>query len=70
MGPRWDYSNGFRAGYHAGYRRAFASARPGWRGRWDRYGWGGDAGYGERYPDRREDERLRRDDDRDRYDHR
>ena len=25
MGPRWDYSTGFRQGYEAGYRRAFAA---------------------------------------------
>jgi hypothetical protein len=38
MGPRWDYSAGFRQGYEAGYRRAYAAARPGWRdwGRRDR----------------------------------
>ena len=33
MGPRWDYTAGFRQGYEAGYRRAFAAARPGWRDR-------------------------------------
>ena len=33
MGPRWDYTTGFRRGYEAGYRRAFAAARPGWRER-------------------------------------
>jgi hypothetical protein len=31
MGPRWDYTAGFRQGYEAGYRRAFAAARPSWR---------------------------------------
>jgi hypothetical protein len=31
MGPRWEYASGFRRGYEAGYRRAFAAARPGWR---------------------------------------
>jgi hypothetical protein len=35
MGPRWDYTAGFRAGYEAGYRRAYAAARPGWRDRRD-----------------------------------
>jgi hypothetical protein len=50
MGPRWDYSNGFREGYRAGYRRAYASVRPRWRGSWERYGWGssGDSPYGDR----------------------
>jgi hypothetical protein len=33
MGPRWDYTAGFRQGYEAGYRRAFAAARPDWRDR-------------------------------------
>ena len=28
MGPRWDYSNGFREGYEAGYRRAYAVGPP------------------------------------------
>ena len=39
MGPRWDYTAGFRAGYEAGYRRAYAASRPRWRDhgreRWD-----------------------------------
>jgi hypothetical protein len=39
MGPRRDYSSGFREGYRDGYRRAYAASRPGWRGRWERYGW-------------------------------
>lgn len=36
MGPRWDYTRGFREGYAAGYRRAYAASRP-WqdRDRWD-----------------------------------
>ena len=51
MGPRWDYSAGFRRGYEEGYRRAFAAARPGWRDRGrDRWGDG-------RYP---RDDRDRR----------
>jgi hypothetical protein len=33
MGPRWEYASGFRQGYEAGYRRAFAAARPGWHDR-------------------------------------
>jgi len=31
MGRRGDYLAGFRRGCEAGYRRAFAAARPGWR---------------------------------------
>ena len=51
MGPRWDYTAGFRQGYEEGYRRAFAAARPGWRDRGrDRWGNG-------RYP---QDDRDRR----------
>jgi hypothetical protein len=43
MGPRWDYTAGFRQGYEAGYRRAYAAARPGWRDH------GNDRGYRDRY---------------------
>jgi len=48
MGPRWDYTAGFRAGYEAGYRRAYAASRPRWgdHGRWD------DDRYRRRYDDR------------------
>jgi hypothetical protein len=44
MGPRWEYASEFRQGYEAGYRRAFASARPGWHDR-DRYDDHGRYGY-------------------------
>jgi hypothetical protein len=44
MGPRWEYGSGFRQGYEAGYRRAFAAARPGWHDR-DRYDDRGRYGY-------------------------
>jgi hypothetical protein len=43
MGPRWDYTAGFRQGYEAGYRRAYAASRPGGRGRGD------DRRYADRY---------------------
>ena len=43
MGPRWDYTAGFRQGYEAGYRRAYAASRPGGRGRGD------DRRYDDRY---------------------
>jgi hypothetical protein len=33
MGPRWDYVAGYREGYASAYRRAWASVRPGPRGR-------------------------------------
>ena len=59
MGPRWNYSAGFRRGYEAGYRRAYAAFRPGWR---DRRGY--DDRDRRRYDDRyRDDDRYRRDDD-------
>ncbi len=49
MGPKWDYVAGFRQGYEAGYRRAYAAFRP---------------GHGRDYDDRyRYDDRHRRDDD-------
>jgi hypothetical protein len=35
MGPRWDYTAGFREGYEAGYRRAYAASRPDRRDRYD-----------------------------------
>jgi hypothetical protein len=35
MGPRWDYAAGFRQGFESGYRRAYAAAHPGGRGRWE-----------------------------------
>jgi hypothetical protein len=59
MGPKWDYVAGFRQGYQAGYRRAYAAFRPGWRDD-DRNR------YGDRYRDDdryRYDDRYRRDDD-------
>jgi hypothetical protein len=56
MGPRGEYSQGFREGYRTGYRRAYAASRPGWRDRdgWARYR------YDERYRprDRRHDGRY------------
>jgi len=41
MGPKWVYAAGFRQGYEAGYRRAYAAFRPdrrdgrGYEGRYD-----------------------------------
>jgi hypothetical protein len=44
MGPRREFSDGYREGFAAGYRRAYVAARPSWRDRalprWE----------GERYP--------------------
>ena len=51
MGPRWDYTAGFRAGYEAGYRRAYAASRPRWRHH-GREGWDDDR-YRGRYDDGR-----------------
>jgi hypothetical protein len=52
MGPKWDYVAGFRQGYEAGYRRAYAAFRPGWPDD-DRYRYGGRYRYDDRY--RRDD---------------
>jgi hypothetical protein len=56
MGPRFEYARGFREGYEAGYRRAYAASRPAWRDR-DRSG-------RDRYDGRydRRDDRYRNDD--------
>jgi hypothetical protein len=50
MGPRRDYTAGFRAGYEAGYRRAYAASRPRWRDdeRWDDDRYRGRYGYDDR----------------------
>jgi len=63
MGPKGDYVAGFRQGYEAGYRRAYAAFGPGWRnGRDsdDRYRGDNRSRYDGRYPN---DDRYRRDDD-------
>ncbi len=33
MGPRPDYTSGYREGYSQGYRRAYGATRPDWRDR-------------------------------------
>ncbi len=59
MGPRWEYANGYRRGFEAAYRRAYASARRGYRGYYgdERYGYDGRGGYDDRgrYDDRYRD---------------
>lgn len=64
MGPRWDYSAGYRQGYASAYRRACESARSGGRDSGYGYGNGGhDSGYGYGRDDQRyrDDERYRDD---------
>jgi hypothetical protein len=56
MGSKSDYVSGFRRGYEAAYRKAYASARPHWR---DRDRRGREPRYGER--DWRDDDRDRDD---------
>ena len=65
MGARFEYTRGLREGFESGYRRAYASARPSWNDRRDR--WGRDERYDGRYypnDDRYRNDERNRDHDR------